>query len=164
MKEDVLFSEIQRFRKWWILLLTIGVNIAFFFGMLDHFKNHKEEGSEITYLIIGILSMILFNFLFLVVRLETQITKEGIYVRFYPFHLKFKFYDWKNISKFYVRQYQPILEYGGWGLRTGIFGKGRAFNISGNIGLQLEFMDNKKLLIGTGKSEELKKILDGLNS
>ena len=74
-------------------------------------------------------------------------------------NLKFKFYDWKNISKSYIRQYQPIIEYGGWGIRIGLFGKGRAFNVRGNKGLQLEFKDNNKLLIGSNNSEELERVL-----
>ena len=61
--------------------------------------------------------------------------------------------------KSYVRQYSPIIEYGGWGLRFGIFGKGTAFNVSGNKGLQLEFINNKKLLIGTNKPDALTETL-----
>jgi hypothetical protein len=48
-----------------------------------------------------------------------------------------------------------LTEYGGWGLRLGLFGKGTAFNVSGDIGLQLEFTDDRKLLIGTNKPDEL---------
>jgi hypothetical protein len=72
----------------------------------------------------------------------------------------FKYYPWNEISKSYVRQYFPIREYGGWGLRLGIFGKGKAYNISGDKGLQVEFSDNKKLLIGTNKPDELAETLD----
>jgi hypothetical protein len=53
-----------------------------------------------------------------------------------------------------------LTEYGGWGLRLGILGKGTAFNVSGDKGLQLEFIDNKKLLIGTKKPEELTETLN----
>jgi len=41
----------------------------------------------------------------------------------------------------------------------GLFGKGRALNMSGNMGLQLELKDGKKLLIGTQKFEELEQLL-----
>lgn len=90
-------------------------------------------------------------------RLKNQIRKDGVYVKFFPFHLSFKVYKWDKVSKLFVRQYDPISEYGGWGLRIGRNGK--AFNVSGNKGLQLEFHDNKKLLIGTNKPEELKETL-----
>lgn len=54
------------------------------------------------------------------------------------------------------------MDYGGWGLRLGFFGKGRAYNISGNIGMQIVFKDGKKLLIGTQKSAEIKSFLERL--
>ena len=159
MREGVLFSETQRFRTWWVLILLIGCNTFFLIAIVENFATKKESKEEIFYRCLEILSVVVFNFLFFIVRLETQITKEGIYVRFFPFHLKFKFYDWKNISKSYIRQYQPIIEYGGWGIRIGLFGKGRAFNVRGNKGLQLEFKDNNKLLIGSNNSEELERVL-----
>ena len=93
--------------------------------------------------------------MFLNLRLETFIKNDGIHVRFFPFHIKFKHYPWESISRSYVREYSPLMEYGGWGLRMGLFGKGTAFNVSGSMGLQLEFTNSKKLLIGTNKPEEL---------
>ncbi|MGB3078776.1 MAG: hypothetical protein WBB31_06835, partial [Saprospiraceae bacterium] len=95
-------------------------------------------------------------------RLETRISKEGIYVRFFPFHFSFRSYSWSEISKSYVRVYKPIPEYGGWGVRTGLFGKGKAFNVSGNKGLQLQFNDGRKLLIGTNEAVELTEALKKL--
>jgi|SRR3954447_2251190 hypothetical protein len=102
---------------------------------------------------------ILLTILFINFRLETQIKKDGVYVRFFPFHLSFRHYNWDKVSKSFVRQYNPIGEYGGWGLRLGLFGKGKALSVSGDKGLQLEFTDNKKLLIGTNKPEELTEAL-----
>jgi hypothetical protein len=63
------------------------------------------------------------------------------------------------LSKIYVREYSPLGEYGGWGIRYTISGAGKAYNISGKIGLQLEFTTGKKVLIGTHKGEEIKEIL-----
>jgi hypothetical protein len=63
------------------------------------------------------------------------------------------------LTKSYVRQYSPIAEYGGWGLRLGLFGKGQAYNVSGDKGLQLEFTTGQRLLIGTNKPEELNTVL-----
>lgn len=34
-----------------------------------------------------------------------------------------------------------------------------AYNTSGNMGLQLEFTDNKKILVGTNKANELSEAL-----
>jgi hypothetical protein len=98
--------------------------------------------------------------LFCNVRLETVITADGLYVKLFPLHLKFKFIAWDTISKVYIRNYRPLAEFGGWGLRYGFGGK--AYNIKGNMGLQLNFKDSSNLLIGTQRREELRVILDKL--
>jgi len=64
------------------------------------------------------------------------------------------------IKKCYVRKYRPLTEYGGRGWRISISGRGTAFSISGNQGLQLEFLNDKKMLIGTKRPEELSKALN----
>jgi hypothetical protein len=94
-------------------------------------------------------------------RLETKIDKEGIYVRLFPLHVNFKFFNWNDIEKAYIRKYNPILEFGGWGIRFGF--KGMAYNVSGNKGLQLEFRNGNKLLIGTNRAEELNSIVTQIN-
>jgi hypothetical protein len=98
--------------------------------------------------------------LFWNVRLETLVTAEGLYVKLFPSHLKFKFISWDEVSAVYIRQYRPLIEFGGWGLRYGFGGK--AYNIKGNMGLQLSFKDSSNLLIGTQRPEELRVILDKL--
>lgn len=65
-------------------------------------------------------------------------------------------------SKAYVRTYDALSEYGGWGLKGGALwnnSKGKAINVSGNIGIQLELKNGKKLLIGTQKKKEAENVL-----
>jgi hypothetical protein len=75
--------------------------------------------------------------------------------------LKERVYNWEEIKSANIRTYKPLMEYGGWGIRG--FGNNRALNISGNKGLQLEFKNGKKLLIGTEKSTEMESILEELD-
>lgn len=138
--------------------MLLGTNGLFLFGVFKQVILGQQFGDEPisnTGLLIVFGLTLLLTILFRNSRLDTQIKKDGIYVRFFPFHLSFRHYNWERINKSFVRQYSPIKEYGGWGLRFGIFGSGRALNVSGNKGLQLEFQDRKKLLIGTTKPEEL---------
>ena len=110
--------------------------------------------------------------------LTTYINEEGVYVRLFPLLVKYKFFSWDIISKSYIRKYNPILEYGGWGIRYGgfrfnllrvnglnfrnIMNKNVAYNISGNIGLQLELKSGKRVLIGTRKPVEMGDVLQKL--
>lgn len=98
--------------------------------------------------------------------MDTEIREDGIYYQFFPFQLKMKKIAFDDIEKIYLRKYKPIMEYGGWGYKFGLFGKGWAINIAGNKGIQIEFKDSKKrkFLIGTQKSEEVEAVLGKLKN
>lgn len=92
-----------------------------------------------------------------VTRLEVRLSTERIRYRFYPLHRSFKEIYWEEISRAGHRRYRPIAEYGGWGIRWGL--RGRAFNIAGKEGLQLVFIDESRLLLGTQKPAALKEAM-----
>ncbi|PZQ82215.1 MAG: hypothetical protein DI548_12205 [Flavobacterium johnsoniae] len=147
MDNEILFTERQRFKQWWLWFILLGINGLFLFGVIKQVVGGEPYGDKPmsnTGLILTTALTVFLTFLFVSFRLETIIRKDGIYVRFFPFHLKFRHYAWETLTKSYVRQYAPIAEYGG------------------NKGLQLEFTDNKKLLIGTNKPDELTEILKKL--
>lgn len=142
MKNGILFTEKQRFTQWWFwLIILLVVAFAFYY-----------EESTLERVVALIIPLFLF-----ILNLETEISQEGISVRFFPFHLKKKFFAWDEIAKAEVREYSPLLEYGGWGIRRGR--SGIAYNVKGKMGLQLVLKNGKKILIGTQKAEELKQIL-----
>jgi heme/copper-type cytochrome/quinol oxidase subunit 4 len=162
MENDVLFSEKQRFKHWLIWVLMIGINGFILTGIYFKLKNDAtidaEEVDNTSLVIVACVSIVI-TLMFFLFRLDTQIKSEGIYVRFIPFRFKYRHYNWEDLSKIYIREYSPLGEYGGWGIRYTISGAGKAYNISGKIGLQLEFTTGKKVLIGTQKGEEIKEIL-----
>ncbi|MDR2651097.1 MAG: hypothetical protein LBC68_02105 [Prevotellaceae bacterium] len=104
------------------------------------------------------------------ISLKTIINAEGIYVKIFPF--LYKHYSWDEIEKVYVRKYRALREYGGWGYKKVAFRfgirifnfkqYGKAITMSGNTGLQLEFTNGSKLLIGTHKPEEMTEVLKKL--
>ena len=164
MNQSLLFTETQKFKQWWIWLLLLGLNGTILFGIYQQLFLDQQFGnkplSDVGLIVTGIF-ISLITIVFLLFKLETQIKENGIYVRFFPIHISFQFYTWESISKLEVREYKPISDYGGWGIRG--FRKNRALNVSGNIGLQLEFKDGKKLLIGTTKSDELSDVIHRMN-
>jgi hypothetical protein len=162
MNDEIIFQERQRFRQWWLWALLLSVDALFLYGVYvqiirgGHFGTNpgSDAGLLAATGMVLLVSVIMLNF-----RLDSQIRKDGICFRFFPFHWAFRFYPWDKLSKSFVRQYNPIGEYGGWGLRFGMFGKGRAYNVSGNKGIQLVLTDGKRILIGTGKPDEAKAAL-----
>jgi len=96
----------------------------------------------------------------LMLRLETEVRGDGLYVRFFPFHRGYKRFTRGDLQDYYACQYRPIREYGGWGIRYGA--KGKAYNVSGNKGVQLVLGSGKRLLIGSQRAQELAEAIDSI--
>ena len=117
----------------------------------------KEDDALIALIIVwglcgGIAVMFMWS------HLDTEITEDEIRLRYPPFINKPKVIPYSDIKSVQVRKYDPLGEYGGWGLRYGWTNskKNRAYNIKGNMGLQLVLNDDMRILIGTMKPDELR--------
>jgi hypothetical protein len=107
-------------------------------------------GFALFYIGLGILLLLFFY----TGRLITEVRPDGIFIRFVPFHRRFQHFHFGELAKYESRTYRPVREFGGWGLRCG-FQRKRAFNVSGNRGVQLTFKDGSVLLIGSRKADQL---------
>lgn len=166
MAEKIVFTETQHFRQIWLWILLLAVSGMLVVGSIKQVYFAEKFGVNPTSnieLIALTLMMLCILLLFVMMRLETTIDEIGIHYRFYPFHRKIRTIQWERITKAYTRKYSPIGEYGDWGIRFGIFGRGNALNVSGNKGLQLIYDNNKKLLIGTQKPNEIETIIHQLD-
>jgi hypothetical protein len=162
MKKGMVFQESQRFTQWWLWLIVIVMDAGYSFALGRHIFLQMQAGLDPqinTGMLIPVAIVFLITLLFILLRLDTIIDDAGIHVRFFPFHMSFRHYGWETISNCFVRKYKPLLEYGGWGIRG--TGKNKALNVKGDMGIQIEFFDGKRLLIGTSKFEEVSKVLTG---
>jgi hypothetical protein len=151
-----MFTETQRFTQWWLWLIIIGSWITMMYSIAT-----VSPPSTSTFMISFVVGMLL-PLLFWQMKLTTRITEEGIYMCFFPFHFKEKFFAWDTLSASYVRTYSPLMEYGGWGIKYSFSGNGLVYNTAGNVGLQLNFKKGESVLIGTQKGEEIKQVLVAL--
>jgi hypothetical protein len=156
-----VFIEEQRFTQLWLIILIIFSSLVPIGVVISEYQKDKKSFSLEMVLLIGLVILLPLGIIFLF-KLSTKIDEQGIYYQFFPFHFSLKKIGWNEISKAYVRTYDPIGEYGGWGLKGGILfsKKGKAINVSGDIGIQLELKNGKKLLIGTQKESEAKSVLE----
>ena len=140
----VIFREVQRFRQAWVwvllLLVLLALTVPVMGGMLGPLVS-----------LVMVLAGAGLIWLFFVMRLVTEVHPDGIYLGFFPFSSQKIMYT--TIVDHRVREYRPIREYGGWGIRFNR--SGRAYMVSGNLGVQLELSNGKGLLIGTQDPNEL---------
>ena len=161
------FKEVQRFKIWWAWLTVVAFNLLFMYAIVQQVFFGNSFGTKPApdfVLIIIEIFLLLFLFFLFSIKLKTSITDTGICYRFYPFQFKETLIEWHELKDAYLREYNSLYEYGGWGLRTGTEKTGKAINTSasGNVGLQLKFNDGKLLLIGTTKPGEIKLIIDAV--
>jgi len=158
-----VFKEEQRFTQIGLhIMLVISFIIPIILVLKKYITSDNEDNDTLIGFITVIGSVVLVYALILSLKLKTRIDEEGIHFRFIPFQFKVVFISWDEIEKAYVRKYKPMAEYGGWGIKNSKLwskGKGIAYNVKGVIGLQLELKNGKKILIGTQKEEDVKRVL-----
>jgi len=155
------FTESQKFNQKWVWGIVV---VACLLPLFKAFRGHVAEGvgrSLGTAVGAAVLGPFIVFVVFKVFRLDTQIDESGVSYRLAPIHRKMVLKKWEDIERAYVRQYKPIWEYGGWGMRYSLR-NGDAYNVSGNMGLQLVMKNGKKILIGTQKPDEVNTVLAGL--
>ena len=152
---EPLFAELQGFvRPWWWLVLVVG---AVPVGMAFVSVRHHPLLLAPRLLLLGVPAMLAALFAWL--RLDTRLDAAGVSYRMRP--LGWRRLAWPEVRQAYVREYSPIAEYGGWGIK-GISFKNYAFNVAGNQGLQLELADGRRILLGTQRPDELRQALENL--
>ncbi|MCK4639106.1 MAG: hypothetical protein KAT33_06775 [Bacteroidales bacterium] len=155
------FRETQKFKQLWLWILLSALAGIWIWGIVQQiflgipFGNNPA--SDLGLILIG---LIVISPIILIFKLTliTEVRKDAVYYKFPPLQFKFKKIEPGDIEEYFTRQYKPLSEYGGWGIRIGR--KGKAFNVSGNMGMQFILKNGKKLLIGTKKPEEFQKAMD----
>jgi hypothetical protein len=160
-----LYKESQRFTQWWMWALMILGTAAFVYALAQSgaFSGQDEPGAE-TAATLALVGLLLAIALFVGMRLDIQINESAVYYRFFPFQRRFKFCEWSEVESVDIREYKPLTEYGGWGIRFKLRGKGWAYSVSGNKGLQLELKNGKRLLLGTQRPDDMERVINVLRN
>jgi hypothetical protein len=150
------FREVQYIRHvWWVMLLVLGVAALMWWGFVQQILLGAPWGKNpspdwlmwILWLIIGIGFPLAFYWM----RLIVEVLDDKVTIRYVPLVRNEFLLD--EIEGVEARTYQPIREYGGWGIR-GLSSK-RAYNVSGDKGVELTLADGRKVMIGSQRAEEL---------
>ncbi len=169
--ESPIFSEQQRFRQplpW----LIIGIAICFSFISVGQvfFAAFSKEASELpsgyetkVATMVGVVVLnLLVLLLFLTAKLSVEVRRSGLFIKFFPFHKKWRPISLDGAVSSEHVTYSPIIDYGGWGIRYGF--KKKAYNISGKKGVRINFQNAHHVLIGSRNGDQLQSAIDSIRS
>ena len=146
-----VFVEEQRFRqKWiWVTVICVSASQLLAFAVLYLLARTFAAWIPLAVGTIPITLMILFYATRLVVRVDV----DGVHVRWWPFIR----YDLphERIVVVEATDYDPIGEFGGWGIKGPPGRWGWCYTVSGRRGVRIELDNRHRLLIGSERADEL---------
>jgi len=160
--EKVLYREVQHFRQAWLWAFLIAILLMAVYSIVQQMAWGRPFGSNpapnVILMVIVAIFGVAFPTFFYLMNLTTEVHGDGLYFRFFPFHRSFRVIPWRNLKECGVRNYSALRDYGGWGIRYGR--EGKAYNVSGNRGVQLRLTNGDMILIGSQRPEELFEAID----
>ena len=111
------FVEKQKFTQWWLWIILC----VFPFISVIPFEANEVN---LYYVLIGFFIPLFFYLL----ELRIKVNQQGLYYQFFPIHFKYHLIRFDEIERLKPLKYNPLREYGGWGIKYGF--RGKAYNLS----------------------------------
>jgi hypothetical protein len=150
-----LYQEVQRLRQWLfvvpIAIATVVIWWAFFKQVVLQDPTGEQPLPEWLAWVLAFVFGLGLPALGWSMRLITVVRPGLLWVRLSPF--RGTRIPTEEIDSAFAREYSPIREYGGWGVR--VSRSGRAYNAYGEHGVQLVLRDGSRILVGSQRPEEL---------
>jgi hypothetical protein len=152
----IYFQEQQRISMWWVwlaVLVPAAIMANIFVEQIVFGQPHGEHpGPDWLLWVLTLFLCLCVPALLWILRLTVTVDDAGIHIRYYPFVRRT--IPFTDIRAFHARRYRPIREFGGWGIRSGL-GKKSAYNAKGNLGVELYLRNQRSIMIGSQRHEEL---------
>ncbi len=184
MSRRILYKEVQRNKVWWIKFVMVVVTVAtlapLYYGLYKQLalgipfgKQEMSNGGLILFVLMITVIMAIADWLVFGSKLIIEIDTESVMFRYLPLIRKPRVFHRDTIERYEIRQYKPVWEYGGWGIkarriRPGIFNKksrkrllsrSMGYTVSGNMGLQLYLKNGREVLLGTQRPDAIAKAM-----
>lgn len=163
-----LFFEEERFNQKWNLFLITPVCVGFilfqFYSLYSQLVWKKPVGSDplsdtwlilVSFFVIPL--MVFLIWLFSVTKLTVRVDNEKIFIRFYPMIKREVLIS--DIDSFEIKEFNPIIDFGGWGLRYSIRWKTTGYIMKGKVGVHIHLKNGKNLLISSERANELYRVI-----
>ncbi len=162
------FTETQRLNLTWIYILVsiemLIVGVVVFGGKYVAW----EQVERAYYLpVLAFLAPLAVIPVIRNMKMVYRLSSEGVWYKVSFLVGRERTLDWNKIESAYIRKFDALGEYGGWGIKHRLWFKRKdkayIFNQE-NRGLQLELKDGRKFLFSTGKAAELELFLINLKT
>ncbi|WP_077212303.1 DUF6141 family protein [Bacillus dakarensis] len=162
-QEHVIFREVQRPRQIWVWVLILMIAAFMWFSFIKQVIFGIPVGDNPAPDVIMVILWLFFGIVFPLcllgfMKLITEVRKDGLYIRYVPFHVRYKSFLFEDMVNYKVITYHPLGRFAGWGIRFNLKGE-TAYNMSGNQGIELQLTDNT-VVIGSQNPDGLVQALD----
>lgn len=156
------FQETQQFRQPFVVVVVLAVAVLVWGSFVQQIVRGRPVGDDPmpdwAMWLITVLMGVGLPIALLRWRLVTTVYDDRLEVQLWP--LTHRVIPFPAIASASMRTYRPIREYGGWGIRG--LGRNRAYNASGDQGVQLVLTNGDRVLIGSQRPAELLAALSDL--
>lgn len=150
----ITYKEVKRF-SYWIWLIIAPISILMWVGAFTQIIMGKPFGSkpanDITLLLLWVIFGIIFPAAFYSIKYKIELNSERLLIGLLPFYKKKIRLD--EIGSCKVVSINPLLEFGGWGLRFN--GQKVGLMVKGNKGIEIILKNKEIYVIASEKMEEL---------
>jgi hypothetical protein len=158
--DNTLFHEVQLLRQLWLwLVILIPVVISWYTFIVQIVLGQPAGNNPAPDFVVWVIWLIFgigFVLLLYTTKLVTDVRQDSICVSLFPFYSRT--IPLSDVVGYEVREYRPLWEYGGWGIRFAPWKK-RAYTMSGNRGVELTLSTGMHFLIGSQRSDELADVI-----
>jgi hypothetical protein len=109
MEGIVIFREVQRFRQTWIWVILLSITALTLYFLIKQVALGEPVGNNPAADWLLIILVVVFGLdfpaFFYFLNLTVEVRADGLYYRYFPFHLSFKKMPYYSISKCEVRSY-----------------------------------------------------------
>lgn len=140
--EERFFYQRQKFTSGWlpyVLAVSLVLPCALAFGMYQQGDRSLDiyVGPAIA---LAVNAMVLFG-----MWLDIEVSTVGIRYRFFPF-IGWRTLEWSQIERIQIVHYDPLTDYGGWGIKRGK--EGWVYSVTGDEGILITTTEGKKIMLG----------------
>jgi hypothetical protein len=156
-----VYHEVQHFRQWWLWVLIVAPAAGAWWPFIAQVIGGRPVGQNpapdwaiwLIWLFIGLGLPVVFSFVALVI----EVFADRILIRYRPFYRRA--IPVAEVERVEARTYNALKEYGGWGIKG--WSKTKiAYNVSGDRGVDLTLTDDRRVLLGSQRADELAAAID----